>query len=148
MQNPEETVRFLQMKLRQEGVRITHQRMEILREIAASSGHPNISEVYEAVRSRMPTLSLDTVYRTMKKLSELGLIHPVGYSSDGIRYDSDRTPHHHFLCSLCGEAYDFICPSLDGIKIPEEVKTLGIVKGSRMEFRGICNDCMKKREEE
>lgn len=144
MQNPDNAVKFLQTKLMEEGVRITHQRLEILREIACSSGHPNVAEVYEALRSRLPTLALDTVYRTMKKLSELGLIHPVGYSSDGIRFDADRTPHHHFLCSLCGEAYDFRCPSLDAIEIPEEVKKLGDVRGSRMEFRGICVNCIEK----
>ena len=144
MKNPEQTVLFFREKLKESGIRLTHQRLEIIREVVSYKGHPSVSDVYEALRSRMPTLSLDTVYRTMKKLSEMSLINPVGYSKDGARFDADRTPHHHFLCSICGEAYDFRCPSLDAIEIPEEVKIMGRVKSSRMEFRGICNDCMEK----
>ncbi len=136
-------------RLREEGVRITHQRLEILREIARGEGHPSVAEVFQAVRERVPTISLDTVYRTLRKLSALGLIHPVGYSSEGIRFDADRNPHHHFLCSVCGKAYDFICPELDQIRVPKEAMKLGQVSGSRMmEVRGVCWKCILKKEEQ
>lgn len=132
-------------KLREEGVRVTHQRLEILREIARGEGHPSVAEVFEAVRERVPTISLDTVYRTLRKLSALGLVHPVGYSPEGIRFDADRTPHHHFLCSVCGKAYDFTCRELDEIRVPEEARELGEVSGSRMEVRGICRKCIRRK---
>jgi Fur family peroxide stress response transcriptional regulator len=147
LRSPEKTLEIFKDRLREQGIRITHQRLEILREVVYSRGHPSISEVFQAVRKRIPPLSLDTVYRTMKKLSELGLIHPVGYSSDGIRYDADGTPHHHFLCAVCGEAYDFRCPDLDTVPVPEEAMALGEVTGSRMEIRGICRKCLDRRRE-
>jgi Fur family peroxide stress response transcriptional regulator len=80
----------------------------------------------------------------MKTLSEMGLIHPVGYSAEGVRFDADRTPHHHFLCSVCGEAYDFICPELDAIPVPKQAERIGTVRGSRIEVRGVCRDCLAK----
>lgn len=135
-------------RLREEGVRITHQRLEILREIARGEGHPSVSEVFQAVRERVPTISLDTVYRTLRMLSALGLVHPVGYSSEGIRFDADRNPHHHFLCSVCGKAYDFVCPELDQIRVPKEAMKLGDVSGSRIEVRGVCRKCIMKKEEQ
>ena len=131
-------------KLREEGVRVTHQRLEILREISRGEGHPSVAEVFEAVRERVPTISLDTVYRTLRKLSALGLVHPVGYYPEGIRFDADRTPHHHFLCSVCGKAYDFTCEELDSIPVPEAAGRIGQVSGARIEVRGTCRECMRK----
>ena len=62
------------------GCRVTQQRIEVYRAVAESRSHPSVSEVHECVRKRLPTVSLDTVYRTLWKLSELGLISTVSSS--------------------------------------------------------------------
>lgn len=134
--------------LRKAGVKVTRQRLEIIGEVVAARGHPSIGEVYEAVRARIPSISLDTVYRTMRTLASLGMIHPVGTSGERVRFDADRTPHHHFLCSVCGEAYDFLCPELDAIPIPEQARSIGLVRGSRIEVRGVCRKCLEKEGDE
>jgi len=134
--------------LREAGVKVTRQRLEIIREVVLAKGHPSIGEVYEAVRVRMPSISLDTVYRTMRTLSAMGMIHPVGSSGERVRFDADSTPHHHFLCSICGEAYDFVCPELDAIPVPVQAQALGLVRGSRIEVRGVCKKCIEKEGEE
>jgi Fur family peroxide stress response transcriptional regulator len=134
--------------LRKAGIKVTRQRLEIIREVVHAEGHPSIGEVYEAVRLRMPSISLDTVYRTMRTLSAMGMIHPVGSSGDRVRFDADRTPHHHFICAVCGEAYDFVCPELDDIPIPEQARALGLARGSRIEVRGVCAKCLEKEREE
>lgn len=134
--------------LRKAGIKVTRQRIEIIREVASSTGHPSVGEVYDAVRLRMPSISLDTVYRTMRTLSAMGMIHPVGSSGERVRFDADRTPHHHFLCSVCGGAYDFVCPELDDIPIPEQARALGLPRGSRIEVRGVCTKCLEKEREE
>ena len=58
-------VEQLALALRDSGLRLTHQRLEIVRVIAADRTHPDVETVYEAVRKRVPTISLDTVYRTL-----------------------------------------------------------------------------------
>ena len=63
---------------RNSGAKLTHQRMEIFREVAQSTDHPDVEKVYQGVRRRMPTVSLDTVYRTLGWLKELGLITTLG----------------------------------------------------------------------
>lgn len=146
MKDKAETLEMLYDSLRDSGMKLTPQRLAIVREVVYAGGHPSVSDVFSSVRKALPTISLDTVYRTMKTLSELGLIHPVGYSSDGIRFDADTTPHHHFLCAVCGEAFDFQCPELDEISVPAQARAFGEVSGSRMEVRGICRNCLEKKE--
>ncbi len=130
--------------LRGAGVKITRQRLEIVREIVCSRGHPSVGEVFGAVRERVPSISLDTVYRTMRTLACLGLIHPVGSSSERVRFDADHEPHHHFICSVCGRAFDFKCPELDSIQVPEQALAIGSVRGgTRVEVRGVCRSCLR-----
>ena len=77
------------------GVKLTHQRLEIFRELAAAQDHPDAETLFRAVQRRMPTVSLDTVYRTLWMLHRLGLVTTLGPQRDGIRFDANLAPHHH-----------------------------------------------------
>ena len=59
---------------REDGAKLTHQRMEIFREVAQRGDHPDAEMVYKGVRERMPTVSQDTVYRTLWWLKDLSSI--------------------------------------------------------------------------
>jgi len=63
---------------RRAGIRLTHQRLEIFREVAATEEHPDAETVFRGIRKRVPTVSLDTVYRTLWLLEDLGLIATLG----------------------------------------------------------------------
>lgn len=123
------------------GCRVTQQRIEVYRAVADSRSHPSVSEVHECVRRHLPTVSLDTVYRTLWKLSELGLISTVSSSGEKARFDADLVRHHHFTCARCGGTFDFESESLDGLRVPEEAWKLGRVWGARLEVRGLCLSC-------
>jgi len=73
----ERRVEVLSRALREQGLRLTHQRLEIVREIAASDEHPRAETVFRHVRTRVPTVSLDTVYRTLGTLVDHGLVRQV-----------------------------------------------------------------------
>jgi Fur family transcriptional regulator, peroxide stress response regulator len=66
---------------RNSGVRLTDQRLEIFREVAASLDHPDAEAVFRAVQPRVPTVSLDTVYRTLWLLTDLGIVTTLGAPS-------------------------------------------------------------------
>jgi hypothetical protein len=51
--------------IRDAGLRLTHQRLEISRVVAGDKTHPNVETLNEAVRMRVPTISLETVCRTL-----------------------------------------------------------------------------------
>lgn len=123
------------------GIALTHQRLEIFREVAESEDHPDAEKVFRAVRGRLPSISLDTVYRTLSLLRELKLINAIGVPGAGLRYDGNVGRHHHYVCISCGMIVDFEDAALDALNVPDAVGTLGSVENSHVEVRGVCTAC-------
>jgi Fur family transcriptional regulator, peroxide stress response regulator len=123
------------------GVKVTHQRIEIFREVLQGSDHPDAEAIYRGVRQRVPTVSLDTVYRTLWLLSDLGLIGTLGQPRERVRFDANTAPHHHFVCTACGQAMDFTSAEFDALAVPPAVSQLGQVQRTYVELRGVCNRC-------
>ena len=125
------------------GVKLTHQRLEVFREVAASLDHPDADAIFQEVRRRVPTVSLDTVYRTLWLLDDLGLIRTLGPRRESVRFDANLERHHHYVCVQCGLARDFESAELNALRVPEAVKRLGSVSGTHVEVRGVCERCME-----
>lgn len=123
------------------GVKLTHQRLEIFREVAASQDHPDAEAVHRAVRSRLPTVSPDTVYRTLRLLNDLGLVATLGPRRDSQRFDANLEPHHHYVCVRCGLARDFTSAELDALRVPDDVNSFGSIVAAHVEVRGVCAAC-------
>lgn len=126
---------------RRQNMRVTHQRMEIYRELAATEEHPGVDTIYRRVRRRIPMISLDTVYRNLKLLAERGLISVVGLSEERLRFDANIEPHHHFVCVSCGAIRDFTSPDLAKVGIPAGAKRLGKPVSVHLEVKGVCGEC-------
>ena len=129
---------------RKAGVKLTHQRLEIFREIGGSTEHPDAETVFRGVRARVPTVSLDTVYRTLWLLDGLGLITTFGPRRESVRFDPNLEHHHHYICVQCGLAKDFESAELNALAIPASVKKFGSVMATHVEVRGLCAACTKK----
>jgi len=127
------------------GLKLTHQRIEIFREVASSVKHPDAETVFRAVRARVPTVSLDTVYRTLWMLDDLGLVTTLGPRHESVRFDANLEHHHHYICVRCGLARDFESSELNPLRIPASVKGFGSVVATHVEVRGICKRCEKAR---
>jgi len=144
--NPEELQkRMIDLKagLRRSGIKLTYQRLAIFREVAKSGDHPDVETIFLGVRQKVPTVSLDTVYRTLWLLMDLGLLTTLGPPRGRARFDANLSPHHHFICRKCGMTRDFLSHNLDRLKIPNAVKSLGKVESTQIEVRGICHRCSK-----
>jgi Fur family transcriptional regulator, peroxide stress response regulator len=126
------------------GLKLTHQRFEIFREVAQSEDHPSAEMVFKAIKQRMPTVSLDTVYRTLWLLTDLGLITPLGHRQDSLRFDANLNLHHHFVCVRCGIVRDFESDQLNDLPLPDSAKKFGRFISSQVEVKGICEQCMKE----
>jgi Fur family peroxide stress response transcriptional regulator len=127
------------------GIKLTHQRLEVFREIASSVDHPDAETVFRAVQTRVPTVSRDTVYRTLWMLQELGLITTLGARRQSVRFDANLDRHHHYICMSCGLARDFESAEFDALRVPESVEDIGSVAGTHVEVRGICERCQRKK---
>ena len=130
-------------RARAAGLKLTHQRLEIFREVASSLEHPDAETVFRAVRRRMPTVSLDTVYRALATLSDLGLITALSPRRDGVRFDANLDQHHHFVCIRCGMTRDFESAELNTLHVPAVAAGYGEVIAARVEVRGLCGRCAR-----
>ena len=126
---------------RRHGIRVTHQRTEILRELAGTKEHPDAETLYMRVRRRIPAMSLDTIYRTLRMLEEKRVISRVGSVRDKARFDANTDRHHHFVCTKCGKIRDFASEALDRFVAPPEISATGAVDSVYVELRGRCKKC-------
>ncbi len=147
MSIPEQTIerrlQQFQVIARKAGVKLTHQRMEIFREIASSIEHPSAETIYTSIKKKLPSMSLDTVYRTLWLLHDLGLITTLGARRENMRFDANMERHHHFVCTRCGFVRDFTSEELNTLKIPNSVHQFGHIESTHVEVRGICETCSK-----
>lgn len=126
---------------RTQGIKLTHQRLEIFKEVAQTVDHPDAESVFLRVRKRMPTVSLDTIYRTLSLLNDLGLIVVLGPTRERARFDANLQHHHHFICTQCGLTRDFYSRELDQLKLPENLSEFGSVQTTQVEVLGVCLGC-------
>ncbi len=135
-------MRGFEQVCRQAGIKLTHQRIEIFREVAQTGDHPDAETVYQRVRERIPTISLDTVYRTLWRLNDLGLINTLGPPRERTRFDANLEQHHHFVCVRCGLTQDFYSEELNGLRLPKSAKALGQVESTHVKVYGVCRGCV------
>lgn len=130
---------------RRSALRVTHQRTEVFRELAMTDEHPDAETVYDRVRKRLPSISRDTVYRTLSSLEAQGLVRRTEVLVGPGRYDANTDIHHHFVCTRCGRVQDFESPALDGLALPPSVKALGTIESAHVQVRGVCSACASRR---
>ena len=128
--------------LRSNGIKITPQRLEILKYLDSHRNHPTADMIYSALKEKNPSLSRTTVYNTLDTLRKHNLINALTISESELRFDSIINPHHHFLCKECGEIVDIDveCPHLKEI----------LKGGHRIDevhgyFKGVCEKCMTEK---
>ena len=131
---------------RRGGLKLTPQRWEIYSQLAADKGHPSAEVIYRRVREKMPTISLDTVYRTLASLEKIGAAARVEASEDKARFDADMTPHNHLICTVCKSISDFSWPEFEALEPPGIIDDWGRVSDKNAVLRGVCNACRKSGE--
>jgi Fur family peroxide stress response transcriptional regulator len=137
------TDRF-EREIRRAGVKLTPQRLAIFREVARTGDHPDIVTIFGNVRKTMPTVSLDTVYRTLGLFMKRGLVTTVRPLHERVRFDANTDLHHHFVCTRCGATLDLENGDFDGLPLPRRAAALGRVESRRVELRGVCAACLDK----
>jgi Fur family peroxide stress response transcriptional regulator len=141
MPDPETRFEELITALRACDFRLTPQRVELVRLIAASEGHPSAAQLYANIRSRFPTISQATVYKTLGLLKDMNQVFEIDLRDDS-HYDGNRPdPHPHLICTKCNQIVDGdleLDPS--AIRKLEETSGYQIVR-PQITFYGLCPDC-------
>jgi Fur family peroxide stress response transcriptional regulator len=144
MNNPEIRIEELITVLKEKGFRMTPQRLELIRIIAASDGHPNALQIYNSIKKQFPTMSQATVYNTLSLLKEMNQVLEIDLHGDS-HYDGNRPEEHsHVVCLRCDKIVDgdyFV----DDDAIPNLEKSTGFeIFRSQIAFYGLCPDCKSK----
>ena len=85
------------------GIKLTHQRLEIFKEIMSAYDHPSAEVIHRRLRKKLPTIAIDTVYRTLATFDELGIVKKLQVMGEGALFDANLDRHHHFVCTRLSE---------------------------------------------
>lgn len=129
---------------REKGLKLTHQRLEIYRELLTALDHPSVEALFLRVRKRIPTISLDTVYRTLAMLEESGMINRIQTSEGLARFESDSGVHHHLICRKCQKIDDFAWGAFDAMAVPAELAAWGNIVARNLVVEGVCRACFEQ----
>jgi Fe2+ or Zn2+ uptake regulation protein len=127
--------------LRQQGLRVTPQRIAVLEAIRDSRRHLSAEEVYEEVRRKIPSISLGTVYKALGELRDAGQVRALQISGKR-RFDGGTGPHSHLVCQRCHRIEDV---GVDAeVNLPEDARMGFQVLGVEVSFWGICPECWQQ----
>lgn len=139
----------IKAKLKELGYKMTPQRQAIIDCIVLPGPTLTALEVWEQVRLKHPEISLDTVYRNLNMLAEVGVVTPIaGVGKDGARYELVHTAyhHHHIVCLDCGKAACIeVCPINPHFLQTVKEQGYDLVRHN-VELFGICRKCRAERE--
>lgn len=134
--------------LQASGYRLTAPRRAIVELLADSSHALGPIEVYDLARASYPRLGLVTVYRTMEKLEELGLLQRVHLPDGCHRYLPAAQGHQHLLlCTDCGLMRYVSGDDFKRLADNVSQKTGFVVTDHWLQFFGLCPQCCARQQD-
>jgi len=131
----------LEEALHGRGLRVTQQRLAVLRALAARP-HADADEVHRAVAAELPGTALQAVYVVLGALTDAGLLRRISSAGSPARYERRvGDNHHHVVCTSCGAVADVDCvhgaaPCLE----PSDASGFSITT-AEVTFWGLCASC-------
>ncbi len=127
--------------LRDQGKRVTPQRLAIARTLQELDRHVTAESLFAEVTRRLPGVSLPTVYSTLELLEELGLARRVATVGGSVVYDPRVGEHHHLICRECGAITD-IDAEIDPAALLALARLRGFTpEGAQVAITGVCSEC-------
>jgi Fur family transcriptional regulator, peroxide stress response regulator len=127
------------------GLAATHQRHVVYEAVVASHGHRSPEQIYAAVRKRVPSISLATVYNNLRLFVEHGLLREVTPHSSTLRVDGNLKPHHHLVCSRCKSVQDIEGDFINLKRISRQLPDGFDLTQPLVEVFGLCRRCSTKK---
>lgn len=110
--------------------------------------HPTAEQVYDHLKKKNPKLGLATVYRNLNLLVAKDIIASIPLSKSGARYDAKEIEHYHLICENCGKIENIYIKQMEDIKSDIQKQTTSIILNQEILFRGICQECQNKKNEQ
>ncbi len=136
----EKLERFKQI-CKEHGIKLTPQRLIIYEELISTDEHPSTDMLYQRVSKTFPTISFDTVNRTLLTFYEMGVAGLVEGTGNPKRYDGNLEQHHHFQCLKCKKIIDIYSHAYDHLQIPSEIQDNFNILKKTVCLEGLCDEC-------
>lgn len=138
--------RQISKKLKEDDLRLTPQRIAILKAIIKSEKkHFSVEEIYAISKKLLSTIGLATVYRTLDLFCTKDILQKISLPGQPTRYEvltGEANNHCHYVCQRCGRIYEMPIPiDKTAINIGDKNLDFTITKISCWYF-GYCNNCM------
>ena len=122
----------------QKSLRMTSQRKIIAQVLEDAADHPDVEELYTRASKIDPTISIATVYRTVKLFDEAGILDKLEFGDGRARYeDAERDHHDHLIDINSGSVIEFVDSDIE--KLQEKIANkLGYkLMGHKLELYGV-----------
>src|SRR5580693_2421898 len=148
MRDGSQRVQEMLRDLKGAGLKLTPQRIAIVRQFADDESHPTAQDLFERLRPAFPSMSFATVYNTLDALARArlaGIVRLPGKRGDAARFDPNTSAHHHAVCDRCGAVLDIAAGTLQ--PSPAAVRKLRrsapgfSVHAVERIYRGLCAKC-------
>lgn len=135
------STRHISEMMASQGVRPSAQRIAILRYLMEHPVHPTAEEIHQNLIHEMPTLSLTTVYNTLKLMASHNVVDILCIDPRNAHFDYPTHPHAHMWCRECGKIFD--APLTADIDTAHDLEGFRI-EGIDLYYKGICGECSCK----
>jgi Fe2+ or Zn2+ uptake regulation protein len=130
--------------LKRAGLKMTAQRLAIVKLFAKDESHPTAQDLYERLRREYPTMSFATVYNTLDALASAGLSGTLRLGG-AARFDPNVDAHHHAVCDRCGAVRDIpaetLAPTSATVRRLQKEAGGFSVRAIERVYRGLCAKC-------
>ena len=127
------------------GLAVTHQRQVVYESVIASHGHHSPETIYAAVRRRIPSISLATVYNNLRLFVEHGLLREVSPHASTLLVEGNLEPHHHLVCTQCKSVQDVEGDFINFKKLARQAPRGFDLSQPLIEVFGLCRRCSDKK---
>lgn len=132
----------LQTDILSKGLKVTPQRLAILKYLKENRVHPTAEKIYSEIIKEYPAISLTTVYKTLASFVEAKMVKEINIDPNKMRFDLYLDDHDHFHCRICDNVYDvdYNRTTMSGQQNKEDVEGHHVDTVS-INLKGICRYC-------
>ena len=143
-----EISRFQQF-LSGQGLKLTHERTALLREIFSAHYHFEADELLFKMKEKKVKISRATIYRTLELLVKSGMVRRVHLGEDHYHYEyiTGNSHHDHLVCTTCGAVIEFHDPLLEERQREICARKKFTPTYHNLQILGVCDNCRRKGEQ-
>ncbi len=143
---PEKALATLMEYITKKGLRMTRQRQLIAKVLLTAEGHLTIDELHQLIRKHDEGVGYATIYRTVKLLTECGLVNSAQFGDGATRFEStiNRDHHDHLICTNCQKIIEFENEEIEELQHQVCEEHQFTMVHHKMEIYGLCSVCAAK----